>query len=801
MKNVMWFKELNRTSLAEAGGKGANLGEMYQNEFPIPNGFVVTSGAYFKHLDATKLRDKIEAELSGLDVGDHDKLVAASENIKKMIIDAPIPKEIEEDIRKAHKKLCEIAGRDVFVAVRSSATAEDLPTASFAGQQSTYLNVHGPEGTIRAVKDCWASLFEPRAIFYRVENNFEHMKVGLAAVVQMMVQSEKAGVVFTVDPISQNRDLLSIEAAFGLGEVVVGGLVTPDTYIVSKNKMEIVDKKIAKQEWMILKVDGKNKHADIKDEAQGRQKLSDTEIKDLTKVCKRIEEHYSYPQDIEYAFEKDNLYIVQSRPITTLTDKSGLEKGTGGELMGEQKEKEAAPQSAPGVRNEGEAKIILRGLGASPGIGMGKVNLIASSKEIKNMSRGDVLVTGMTTPDFVPAMKKASAVVTDTGGMTSHAAIVSRELGVPCIVGTGEATKVLKQDMTISADGSHGIVYEGLISSKEAAEKKAAVSGTAVVRPVVPVTGTKIYVNLADVDQAEKVSKLPADGVGLLRAEFMVADIGVHPRKMLEEGKSEEFIKRLAEDLRRFAAAFHPRPVVYRATDFKTNEYRNLDGGEKYEPHEENPMMGYRGAARYINEPELFKMELKAIKKVREEFHLNNLMLMIPFIRRVGELRAIKEMMQAVGLYRTRDFKLWIMVEVPSTVMLIDQFCEEGIDGVSIGTNDLTQLTLGIDRDNATLAKGFDERNEAVLRSLERVISTCNKFGVTSSLCGQAPSVYPEFAEKLVEFGITSMSVNPDAVERTKRIVASAEQKTILRRLSNLQQSEGSEKLPRLDDD
>jgi pyruvate,water dikinase len=548
---------------------------------------------------------------------------------------------------------------------------------------------------------------------------------------------------------------------------------------------------------MLIKVDGKNKKAEIREEAQQKQKLSDLEIKDLAKICKKIEEHYSYPQDIEYAFEKGNLYIVQSRPITTLSDKSGLEKGTGGELVKQQNEsKSGEKMNVPTVgqkQNIGQAKILVKGLGASPGIGMGKVKIIKSAKEIKRIDRGDVLVTEMTTPDFVPGMKRASAIITDTGGMTSHAAIVSRELGVPCVVGTGNATTVLKDDIDVSVDGSHGIVYEGLVSAPEAAkqggETTAAITGAAIATNIA-VTGTKIYVNLADVDQAEKVSKLPADGVGLLRAEFMVADMGQHPRKMLETGKKQEFIDKLADGMRRFAAAFYPRPVVYRATDFKTNEYRNLEGGDKYEPHEENPMMGYRGAARYIQEPELFKMELEAVRKVRDEYHLPNLWLMIPFVRRIGELRAIKDLMKEVGIHRTRDFKLWIMVEVPSTVVLIDQFCKEGIDGVSIGTNDLTQLTLGIDRDNATLAKGFDERNEAVLRSLKRVITTCNRFGVTSSLCGQAPSVYPEFAEKLVEFGITSMSVNPDAVERTRRIVASAEQKIILHRLSMLTRGE-----------
>ncbi|MBN1169461.1 phosphoenolpyruvate synthase [Candidatus Micrarchaeota archaeon] len=771
MKNIFWFKELDKTSLAVAGGKGANLGEMYKHGFPIPNGFVTSSNAYYKHLEANNLNGPISEILDKLDVNDQDKLVEASERIESLILEAPMPTDIHDDIVKAYKELNQIYGEETYVAVRSSATAEDLPTASFAGQQSTYLNVYGTEDVVHAVKKCWASLFEPRAIFYRVENKFEHMKVGLSAVVQKMVQSEKAGVVFTVDPLYQDPDIISIEAAYGLGEVVVSGQVTPDTYRIDKKDFKIIDKNVARQPWMLIKMHGKNKKVDIKEDAQGNQKLTDSELIDLAKECKRIEDHYKFPQDLEYAFEKGNLYIVQSRPITTLDNKTA---GSGDEKMAKQ--------------DVSKAKILLKGLGSAPGMGMGKVRIIKSSKEIRIMERGEVLVTEMTTPDFVPAMKKAAAIVTNTGGMTSHAAIVSRELGVPCVVGTERATEVLKDGMEISVDGSHGIIYEGMVSSPEEAEETPAIATESV-----PVTGTKIYVNLASVEQAEKVSKLPADGIGLLRAEFMIADIGQHPRKMLDDGRREEFVEKLAEGMRRFAAAFHPRPVVYRATDFKTNEYRNLEGGEKYEPHEENPMMGYRGASRYIKEPDVFKMELEAIKKVREQYHLKNLWLMIPFIRRVGELRAIKEMMQSVGIYRTRDFKLWIMVEVPSTVIVIDQFCKEGIDGISIGTNDLTQLILGIDRDSATMAESFDERSEAVLRALKRVIKTCNRFGVTSSLCGQAPSVYPEFAECLVEFGITSMSVNPDAIGRTRRIVASAEQKIMLKRLEKLHPDEKNE--------
>ncbi len=794
MKNILWFEELSRNSLAEAGGKGANLGEMTQAGFPVPPGFVVTSNSYFKHLDKNNLRSAIGDPLSNLDVEDSDKLNEASEKIKDLIIKGTVPEDVATDIVNNYKKLCERAGREVFVAVRSSATAEDLPTASFAGQQSTYLNIKGSNNVVQAVKECWASLFEPRAIYYRVQNKFEHMKVGLAAVVQMMVQSEKAGVIFTVDPLYQDPNLISVEAGYGLGETVVSGQITPDTYRVDKSSLKIVDKIISKQSWALIKMGERNQRVEIKDEAQGRQKLTDSELTDLAKIATKIEQHYNFPQDIEYAIEKNNLYIVQSRPITTL--KKEAEKMSAPEVVRETVRETPKTESSKEEQKTtkiSEAKILARGLGSSPGIGTGKVRILVSSKEIKKMDRGDILVTEMTTPDFVPAMKKAAAIVTNTGGMTSHAAIVSRELGIPCIVGTQNATEVLHEGIDVTVDGTHGVVYEGIVAMahEEKKDDKPTYAGESA-----PITGTKIYVNLAEVELSEKVAKLPVDGVGLLRAEFMIADIGHHPRWMLENGKREEFVDKLAENLRRFAAAFYPRPVVYRATDFKTNEYRNLEGGEKYEPQEANPMMGYRGAARYITEPELFKMELDALKKVREKFGLRNLWLMIPFVRRIGELRAIKEIMQEMGIYRTRDFKLWIMVEVPSTVLLIDLFCKEGIDGISIGTNDLTQLILGIDRDNATLAKGFDERNDAVVRALKHVIKTCGEHGVTSSLCGQAPSVYPEFAEKLVEFGITSMSVNPDAVERTRKIVNSAEKRIMLKRLAMLTENlqKGKEK-------
>lgn len=882
MKNIMWFSEIRKGNLAEVGGKGANLGEMSSISLPVPQGFVVTAGAYFYFIKHNRIEAAIKEMTSDLNEESNDQLNRASEVIRSKILCGEIPSDLRNEILAAYKGMIK-DGREPFVAVRSSATAEDLPEASFAGQQSTYLNIRGAEECVQSVKECWASLFEPRSIYYRTTNHFDHLKVGLAAVVQTMVQSEKAGVMFTIDPVSQDRDKIAIEGAYGLGEIVVSGSVTPDRYIVDKNSLAIDLKDVAKQTWMITKVGDHNENVNIKEEMQERQKITDAQVIELAKLGSRIEKHYGKPQDIEWAVSEGKVYIVQSRPITTLRPEvmkgavealagvpeigqaaqqtqqgsqaspKAVATGAGAQAassqpaqaqQGAQAGAQAQPKAAatdtsvPAISQPGQPKmitepaqkaqaaialgpaekggekmagsetkadiILVRGLASSPGIGKGKVCILASHKEMGKIQKGDVLVTEMTTPDFVPAMKKSCAIVTNSGGMTCHAAIVSREMGIPCIVGTKNATIVLKEGQFITVDATRGIVYDGDIASLgQKKEDEHASTGSVAASPsalTVPVTGTKVYVNLAEVDLAEKVSKLPCDGVGLLRAEFMIGDIGEHPKKMLKEGRGQEFIDRLAEKLRVFVTAFYPRPVVYRATDFKTNEYRNLRGGEEFEPQEANPMMGYRGCARYIMEPEVFALELEAIKKVRNEYGMKNLWLMLPFVRRIGELRAIKELLKAHGIHHTRDFKLWIMVEVPSTVFLIDEFCEEGIDGVSIGTNDLTQLILGIDRDNSTLAEGFDERNHAVLRALERVIKVCAEYKVTCSLCGQAPSVYPDFAEKLVEFGITSMSVNPDAVERTRRVVASAEMKVLLKRLALLTEDKKTEQKSSVED-
>jgi pyruvate,water dikinase len=743
--DVVWFIEVDKEDLPLVGGKGANLGELTKLEIPVPPGFIVTTQSYFHFLDESGLRTKIREILKKLDPDDSKQLEKSATQIKQLISDAAMPQQIAKEIKGAYENL------GGLVAVRSSATAEDLPEASFAGQQRTFLNIQGEGEVVAAVQGCWASLFEPRAIWYRDQLGLDHLKVGIAVVVQRMVQSKRSGVMFTREPVT-NEEKIAIEAVYGLGEAVVSGGVTPDLYLVDKKSFTIIHKMIARQEWQLTKshkgtndIDETNVKLPVSEALQGKQKLSDREIIALAKLGTKIEKLYQFPQDIEWAREDNKLYIVQTRPITTLKM-----------LEAEQ------------VDELSEALIILNGSPAGPGLGCGPVRIVLDATKINEVKKGDILVAEMTTPDFVPAMKRAAGIVTDRGGRTCHAAIVSRELGIPCVVGTSDATQKLKSDQVVTVDGSRGKVYEGKVEAK--------VTETAAPASKVKVkTRTRVYVNLAEPELAENVAARDVDGVGLLRAEFMIAEIGEHPRHMIKEGRGEEFAAKLAHGLTTFAKAFNPRPVVYRTTDFKTNEYRNLKGGQKYEEPEENPMLGYRGCSRYIRERDIFKLEIEAIKKVREKY--KNLWVMIPFVRTAVEMARVKNLLSDEGLRQSQDFKLWMMVEVPSNVFLIDKFLDVGIDGISIGSNDLTQLILGIDRDSQKLAEQFDERDEAVLMALEKVIKATARRGVTSSICGQAPSVYPELTEKLVEWGITSVSVNPDVLEKTRGIIAAAEQR------------------------
>ncbi|MCJ7786912.1 phosphoenolpyruvate synthase, partial [Patescibacteria group bacterium] len=630
---------------------------------------------------------------------------------------------------------------------------------SFAGQQMTFLNIKGEANVVKKVQECWASLFEPRAIFYREEKGFGHFKVGIAVPVQEMIPAEISGVMFTIDPVNHEKNRLIIEAVYGLGEYLVQGTVTPDIYVVEKNSLDILSKKVEKQTVQLVKVGSLTKQESVPRRLRLRRKLTDSQIQTLAQIGKKIHHHYFYPQDIEWVLYKKKFYIVQSRPVTTLKEQES-------EKVKEQ---------------EIKRKPILVGTPASPGMAIGPVQIIKSIKQIDKIQKGEVLVTTMTSPDFVPVMKKVVAIITDQGGQTSHAAIVSRELGIPCVVGTEKATKVLKNGQMITVNGTKGEVYSGGIISKfpvssfqfpieKAREQK--ITNQALLK-----TATKIYVNLAEPQLAQEVAQQNVDGVGLLRAEFMMAEIGTHPKKMIRDKKKKVFIDKLSAHLTTFCQAFSPRPVVYRTTDFKTNEYRHLIGGKAFEPEEENPLLGYRGAFRYINDSQVFELELEAIKKVRRKY--SNLWLMIPFCRTPWELKEVKKIIVANGLSRSPSFELWLMVEIPSNVILLEEFLDVGIDGVSIGSNDLTMLILGIDRDNAELTKTFNEQDPAVLWAIEKTIKTCHKHQVTSSICGQAPSFYPDLVEKLIEWGITSVSVNPDAIDQTRELVYEMEKKKV----------------------
>jgi pyruvate,water dikinase len=705
--------------------------------------------------------------LSKVKVDEEKSLTASSKSVREVVRGAKVPWNLEVDIVGAYKKLSEIAEeKEAFVAVRSSATAEDLPEASFAGQQETFLNVHSKEDLLDKVKECWGSLYTPRAIFYREKQGFSHEDVKLAVVVQRMVHSDVSGVMFSSDPSTGAPDVL-IEAGYGLGEAIVGGQITPDTYRVLQDKLAITDKKISKQTWKYTKdKNGDTYKEDVPEELQEKQKMTDEQIVAVADLGVHIEQHYGEPMDIEWCYEDDELFVVQARPVTTIRK----------EALGEKEETEETK----------EMTVLTKGMPASPGIASGKVKLIKDETELEKVKEGDMLVTVMTTPDMVPAMRRAAAIVTDEGGMTCHAAIVSRELQIPCIVGTSDATQILSTGMDITVDADKGRVYEGIIKMKS----KAKAEGTgAVAASYVPITATKVYMNLAVPSLGEKYSALPADGIGLFRVELaLTEDIGEHPMNFVKEGREQEFIDKMAEAIQQVAQPMYPRPVVVRTSDFRTHEFRGLKGGDEFEPVEENPFIGWRGCSKYVSTYEpAFRLEIRALKKVREEFGLKNVYMMLPFVRVPRELKRINELLKEEGLERSADFKLWMMAEVPSNIFMAKEFAEY-CDGFSIGSNDLTMLIMGADRDSQILGNlgYFDERTPAVTRAIAMLIKDAHEMGKTVSICGQGPSVYPEFTEFLVKAGIDSVSVNPDTVENTKRLVASVEQKLLLEKVRKL---------------
>jgi len=750
---VLPFSKIHKEDIALVGGKGANLGEMYNFGIPVPNGFVITAQAYEKVIEHNALQPVIREIIKQTEVTNQKELEKSAIKIQRLIQTADIPEELIKQIFDSYQTL-KPGDKNPLVAVRSSATAEDLPDASFAGQQESFLDIKGESNLIQAVRSAWASLWGARAIFYRATKGYNHFKVFLAIPVQIMVQSDISGVLFSVNPVTSNKNQVVVEAVWGLGDFMVQGVVNPDHYIVNKSDLTIHSRQHTPQTIMeIHDYPSGVKKVKVPEKIINLPKLTDQQIIDLAKLSIKVHQHYFFPQDSEFAIEKGKIYLVQTRPITTLDLNKGVKKISENQLK--------------------NLKQIIQGEPASFGIGYGKVVKIKSAKEIDKIEKGDVLVTEMTAPDYVPAMKKAAAIVTDKGGQTSHAAIVSRELGVPAIVGAKIATKTLKENQLITVNGATGIVYNGI------PDKEKAVVSKEFKEEEFPKTATKVYVNLGEPDLASIVAQGNSDGVGLLRAEFMMAEIGTHPKKMIRDGKSQIFIEKLAKSLLKFTYSFGNRPVIYRATDFKSNEYKNLIGGANFEPTEPNPMLGFRGCYRYITDESVFNLELEAIKLVRNKYGYKNLHLMIPFVRTVNELIKVKGIIAASGLSRSDSFKLWMMVEIPSNVIMLDEFISVGIDGVSIGSNDLTMLILGTDRDNETVAPEFDERNPAVLWALEKVVKTAAKHHITCSLCGQAASLYPDLVEKLVSWGITSVSVSPDAIDNTRRVIAHIENRLL----------------------
>ncbi len=763
MEYVEFFEELKKEDVDIAGGKGANLGELTQAGIPVPPGFVITSATYQKFMDETGITQKIMDILDALDVNNNKELQESAREIKKIIIETEIPDEISSLIIESYNALCHRIGKEnAFVAVRSSATAEDLPEASFAGQQDTYLNVKGPEDMIKYVRKCWASLFGARAIFYREENNFDHSKVYIAVVVQEMVDAEKAGVMFTVHP-STGEEKILIEGAWGLGEAVVSGTVTPDTYWVDKATGEILRKQISEKNIMFQKKseNGQTVKVPVPDDLKNKQVLNEDEIAQLVELGKRIQEHYQFPQDTEWAIENGKIFMLQSRPVTTLD--MGIASGE--------------------ALDEGDRTVITKGLGASPGMAAGSVKIIKTTDELDKVQEGDILVTVMTTPDMVPAMKRANGIITDEGGVTCHAAIVSRELGIPCVVGTGDATSILPENSKVTLDGNKGIVWEGLLV--ETAKKEETTTAQPNVVLQAPLTVTEVKVNVSMSEAAKKAAATGADGVGLLRTEHMMLTTGVHPKKYIQEGNEAELVKVLVENILKVADTFYPKTVWYRTLDAPTDEFQSLDGGED-EPYEHNPMLGWRGIRRELDEPEILLAEFKAIKKLHEQGY-TNIGIMLPLVQHPDELKEAKKIARQAGLKPQKNIEFGIMVETPAAALTIEDFIAEGIDFVSFGTNDLTQYTLAIDRNNENVADLYTESHPAVLKLIERVIIECNKAGVKTSICGQAGSM-PAIVEKLVELGITSVSANTDAVATVRETVARVEQKLLLKAARKMMQ-------------
>lgn len=748
MKYVLWFKEISKRNIPQVGGKNANLGEMIQKtKVPVPNGFAITTKAYDYFIKENKLDKKIRSTVSKLDKKDIRSLERVGREVRRLIMSGSFPKDLEKDILFHYKKLSRQAGvKNEAVAVRSSATAEDLADASFAGQQESYLNMKGGKQLLDAVKKCMASLFTNRAISYREDKGFDHFQVKLSVAVQKMVRSKSSGVMFSLDPDSGNTSFVFINGSWGLGDYIVQGKVNPDDFYVLKATKTLISKRLGSKKAMEVRSKSGVKHKVTPHSLRKKFCITDKEVIQLTKYCMQIEDHYKRPMDVEWAKDDKGLYILQARPETVHSISSDVIREY--------------------VLNE-KSKVLVEGGSIGRKISAGEVNVIKSTKNISKFKKGQVLVTEITDPDWEPIMKIASAIITEKGGRTSHAAIISRELGIPAIIGTGDATKKLKNGQVVTVDCTEesGKVWKGKLkyNIEEMTLGK------------IPKTKTQVFVNVGIPEKALVQGQLPAEGVGLAREEFIITSIGEHPLSMIKQGRSAEFVDKLADGIAKIAASFYPRDVVLRTSDFKTNEYAGLKGGKEFEGHENNPMIGWRGASRYVSEFEpAFRLECRAIKRVRNELKLTNIIPMIPFCRTIDEAKGVLKIMESEGLKRGKNFKVYVMAEIPSNVILADQFCKY-FDGFSIGSNDLTQLTLGIDRDSEKLAATFDERNEAVKRMIAMLIKTAHKHGKKVGICGDAPSTLKGYLEFLIGLGIDSISVNADVAIKTKYKLAKIE--------------------------
>ncbi|NVO66532.1 phosphoenolpyruvate synthase [Methanofollis tationis] len=752
MPNILWLEAISKDDIPLVGGKGASLGEMASVGLPVPKAFVVTAQAFRKFLVQTGLEDSLFDLLTDVDVENSEELEDVSRNVKNLVLDAKMPDDIREEIIQAYGKM----GPDnMVVAVRSSATAEDLPDASFAGQQETYLNIRGDAAVVEAVQMCWASLYGARAIYYRAKQGFDDRTVNIAVVVQQLIRSEKSGVMFSSHPVT-GEPLTIIEGSWGLGEAVVSGSVSPDKYVYDRRLKKVFDRMISKKEYMIVPVgDHGTELVEIPKDRQDEPILSDAEVEGLAAFAEISEEHYNVPQDIEWAIVGSTIYILQSRPITTI-GMSTKAKGAGSQSTG---------------------AVLLEGNGASPGVASGPVIIVHDIKDLGKVKEGDILVTKMTNPDMVPAMRKVAGIVTDEGGMTCHAAIVSRELGTPAVVGTNKATKTLKDGDIITLDGEKGIVYEGAasVAAAPAAVMAAAAPGAAIAAaPIITATSIKVNVSLAEA--AARAAATGADGVGLLRIEHMILGMNKTPGWYISQNKEEEFITELYNGIKVVLDAFPGKPVWVRTLDAPTDEFRNMLGGES-EPIEHNPMLGWRGIRRDLQSPDQFRMQIEVFKRLWDRGY-DNLGLMFPLVGHPDEFLKAKALIAGWGV-DVDAVELGIMVEIPSSAILIEDFCKAGISFASFGTNDLIQYTLAIDRNNELVSSMYRPKHPAVLKLIRDAIAVCRQYGVECSICGQAGSD-PKMVEWLIENGITSVSANIDAIQKIRETAARTEKRMIL---------------------